>query len=293
MTAGLDANLTMTASGSTYYYLTDALGSIRQLIDANEATQNSYDYYAFGKVFGTPTENLTQPFRFTARAWDAESELYYYRFRNYDPTLGWFISRDPMGYVDGTNLYVYAGNNPVVITDAMGLYPTPGYPTPPTGPATPPVPEPVDICEILGREGCDPETIPPKTPLQAKVDWGTALGVLGKAACYDLTLTKFVIQQNTLKFTSIGMLFVDGCKDIKASLNQILGYLAYPPLDLFKGCPEGKECCYKLEVDGEHPVTITVDALVLGFLASCNVKGVVKAKVTVKGKIGQCEDKSP
>ena len=34
MTRGLDNNVTITASGSTYYYLTDALGSIRQLIDA-------------------------------------------------------------------------------------------------------------------------------------------------------------------------------------------------------------------------------------------------------------------
>ena len=60
VTPGLDANLSMTASGSTYYYLTDALGSVRQLIDSNEATQNSYDYFAFGKVYGTPTENVTQ-----------------------------------------------------------------------------------------------------------------------------------------------------------------------------------------------------------------------------------------
>ena len=34
VTPGLDQNLSLTASGSTYYYLTDALGSIRQLIDA-------------------------------------------------------------------------------------------------------------------------------------------------------------------------------------------------------------------------------------------------------------------
>ena len=81
VTPGLDQNLSLTASGSTYYYLSDALGSIRQLIDANEATQNrrersdrrgrrphSYDYFAFGSVYGSPTENVTQPFRFTARA---------------------------------------------------------------------------------------------------------------------------------------------------------------------------------------------------------------------------------
>ena len=50
----------------------DAPGSIRQLIDANEATQirreqsdcrgrrpHSYDYFAFGSVYGTPTEKVT------------------------------------------------------------------------------------------------------------------------------------------------------------------------------------------------------------------------------------------
>lgn len=41
------------------------------VIDANEATQNNYDYEAFGKVYGSPTENVIQPFRFTARAFPA------------------------------------------------------------------------------------------------------------------------------------------------------------------------------------------------------------------------------
>lgn len=37
---GLDQNLSLTASGSTYYYLTDALGSIRQVLDADHSTGN-------------------------------------------------------------------------------------------------------------------------------------------------------------------------------------------------------------------------------------------------------------
>ena len=121
VTPGLDNNLTLTASGSTYYYLTDALGSIRQLIDSNEATQNSYDYFAFGKVYGTPTENVTQPFRFTGRAWDSESSLCYYRARNYAPSLGRFASRDPAGYTDGMNLYEYVRSNPTLYVDPLGL----------------------------------------------------------------------------------------------------------------------------------------------------------------------------
>jgi len=55
VTPGLDQNLTMTASGSTYYYPADALGSIRQVINANEATQDGRGRVAssFGG-FSTP-----------------------------------------------------------------------------------------------------------------------------------------------------------------------------------------------------------------------------------------------
>ncbi|MCD6404587.1 MAG: hypothetical protein J7M19_02030 [Planctomycetes bacterium] len=37
--------------------MADGLGSVRNLIDANEVTQNTYDYYAFGKELGSWTEN--------------------------------------------------------------------------------------------------------------------------------------------------------------------------------------------------------------------------------------------
>ena len=41
--------------------------------------------------------------------------------RYYDPALGRYISRDPAGYVDGLNVYVYVSNNPVGRIDARGL----------------------------------------------------------------------------------------------------------------------------------------------------------------------------
>ncbi len=42
---------------------------------------------------------------FTGRELDTESGLYYFRARYYDPALGRFISRDPLGYVNGMSLY--------------------------------------------------------------------------------------------------------------------------------------------------------------------------------------------
>ena len=55
-----------------------------------------------GRSF-SPTSN---PYLFTARRLDAETGLYYYRFRTYHPTLKKFIQRDPLGYAaSGPSLY--------------------------------------------------------------------------------------------------------------------------------------------------------------------------------------------
>ncbi|WP_161491656.1 RHS repeat-associated core domain-containing protein [Sedimentisphaera salicampi] len=60
------------------------------------------------------------PYMFTGRRYDSESGLYYYRARYYNPALGVFHSRDPLGYIDSMNLYAYCGNNPVNYADPMG-----------------------------------------------------------------------------------------------------------------------------------------------------------------------------
>jgi RHS repeat-associated protein len=57
---------------------------------------------------------------FTGREWDPETGLYYYRARYYDPGAGRFSGSDPRGMVDGTNLYRYVHNNPVVFVDPYG-----------------------------------------------------------------------------------------------------------------------------------------------------------------------------
>ena len=118
VTPGLDANLSQERGGSTYYYMADGLGSIRNLVDSSEDTQNTYDYYAFGRELGTWTENVTNRYTYTAREWDAESGIYYYRARYYSGG-GKFNSRDP---VDGLrNLYAYVKSMPCNRVDPTGL----------------------------------------------------------------------------------------------------------------------------------------------------------------------------
>ncbi|MFO8008174.1 MAG: RHS repeat-associated core domain-containing protein [Candidatus Brocadiia bacterium] len=65
--------------------------------------------------------DVENPYAFTARRLDAETDLMYYRNRQYSVTLGRFISRDPEGYADSRNLYQYARGAPTGCTDALGL----------------------------------------------------------------------------------------------------------------------------------------------------------------------------
>jgi RHS repeat-associated protein len=54
---------------------------------------------------------------------DSASGLIYMRHRWYDASLGRFISRDPIGFEGGYNLYQYCGNNPAGAIDPSGLGP--------------------------------------------------------------------------------------------------------------------------------------------------------------------------
>jgi RHS repeat-associated protein len=56
----------------------------------------------------------------TGRDFDKETGLYYYRERYYDPMEGRFISKDPIGFQGGINLYAYALNNVINNTDPDG-----------------------------------------------------------------------------------------------------------------------------------------------------------------------------
>ncbi|HVR89830.1 MAG TPA: RHS repeat-associated core domain-containing protein [Novosphingobium sp.] len=51
------------------------------------------------------------------------SDLYYNRYRDYDPAMGRYVQADPIGLGGCSNPYDYADGNPVILADAMGLAP--------------------------------------------------------------------------------------------------------------------------------------------------------------------------
>jgi RHS repeat-associated protein len=65
-------------------------------------------------------ETVKNPLRFQGQYFDHETGLHYNRYRYYDPQIGRFISKDPIGLAGGLNLYAYAPN-PVRWVDPRGL----------------------------------------------------------------------------------------------------------------------------------------------------------------------------
>lgn len=110
-----------TPNDGTAWYLTDKLGSVRDLVDSSGNSINQTSYSAFGKIIAQTDPAKSDRYTFTGREYDKETGLYYYRARYYDPDLGSFISQDPIGFDAGdTNLKRYVGNGPGNATDPTG-----------------------------------------------------------------------------------------------------------------------------------------------------------------------------
>ena len=111
----------------TLHYHRNMLGSITHLTWDDEEVVESYEYTPYGEptirdADGDPlsASAVGNTFLFTAREWDVEVGLYYYRFRTYDPECGRFLQRDPLGYVDEPHLLEYCGSHPTARRDPLG-----------------------------------------------------------------------------------------------------------------------------------------------------------------------------
>jgi RHS repeat-associated protein len=127
-----------------FWVHTDHLGTPLAVTDtpADPATTDVVwraSYEVFGKVTVDEDPDGDQVLvslnaRFPGQYYDDESGLHYNFYRTYDPATGRYLEADPVGQQDGTNLFLYAGANPLMTTDPAGLAVKPGGPwAPPIG----------------------------------------------------------------------------------------------------------------------------------------------------------------
>jgi len=118
---GLDQPHSVTTSAGTFVMARETPGNVIGLMpQSSNAVSAQYAYKPFGEMVRND-QTVTNSLRFQSRPYDAETGLYYFRARYYDPELGRFISEDPIGLDGGVNQYVFAKNDPINRSDPSGL----------------------------------------------------------------------------------------------------------------------------------------------------------------------------
>lgn len=117
------APLLLREGGTIYRYHTDPNGAPVRLTAPGGRTVWEAELDPFGQARVRVAE-VAQPWRLPGQYADDDFGLglHYNRFRYYDPTLGRYISRDPIGAAGGLNLYLYVGNDPINRADPLGLW---------------------------------------------------------------------------------------------------------------------------------------------------------------------------
>jgi RHS repeat-associated protein len=108
----------------TQYFMGDALGSVRQMVDTIGTETLAKGYEPYGEELSS-VGGASSAYGFTGEWIDNSTNLLYLRARYYDPASGRFISKDswegnynqPMSY----NKWVYGYDNPVLNTDPSGM----------------------------------------------------------------------------------------------------------------------------------------------------------------------------
>jgi len=124
-----------TTTSDTYWPVADHHGTIRDILDDAGTLRKHINYDAFGNqvtedlydaagvaISETDPAAFDQVFYFTGRMYDESTGLQNNLNRWYDPTVGAWISEDPIGFEAGDgNLYRYVRNSPADRVDPNGL----------------------------------------------------------------------------------------------------------------------------------------------------------------------------
>jgi RHS repeat-associated protein len=107
---------------TNYYYTRDHLGSIREMTSSTGAIQARYDYDPYGRITPVGTILVASDFQYASYYEHAPSSLNLTWFRAYDPNTARWLSRDSAGEGWDATLYSYVSNDPIDLTDPLGLW---------------------------------------------------------------------------------------------------------------------------------------------------------------------------
>ncbi|WNO11135.1 RHS repeat-associated core domain-containing protein [Teredinibacter sp. KSP-S5-2] len=110
----------MVQDGEVYHYHLDHLGTPQELSNAKGKIVWKARYKTYGNVAYKEVDDIDNNIRFQGQYFDEETGLHYNRHRYYDPSVGQFITQDPIGLLGGVNNYQYAPN-PTGWIDPFGL----------------------------------------------------------------------------------------------------------------------------------------------------------------------------
>ena len=113
--------------GKYHYYLKDHQGNNRVVVDEEGTVEEVNDYYAFGGLMSTSSRQSVQPYKYNGKELDRKGGLDWYDYgaRYYDAALGRWHVVDPMSEkYYGVSPYLYCANNPILLVDPNGMWPT-------------------------------------------------------------------------------------------------------------------------------------------------------------------------
>ncbi len=111
------------ADGSGDFLLTDRLGSVRAIVNTQGVVLDQISYDAWGNINHQTNPSNGDAIGYAGYWYDTAVGLYQVWHRWYNPTIGRWLSKDPMSFAAGqANLYQYVGNDPTNGLDPTGLY---------------------------------------------------------------------------------------------------------------------------------------------------------------------------
>jgi RHS repeat-associated protein len=112
------------AAGVVYRLVTDQVGSLRLVVRASDgAVMQRMRHDAWGRVEEdfVAVGFVRVPFGFAGGLVDQVTGLVHFGAREYDPAVGRWVEKDPIGFEGGTTgLYEYVGGRPLDATDPGG-----------------------------------------------------------------------------------------------------------------------------------------------------------------------------